>query len=422
MDEELRNLSQKVDVLADRVVRLTQVIEQNDLDLFEDYLVPEGERGELDKRNWTAKVNEILKRKACFFNGARTKIKSARTLGYMAAHILRHKSIVDAGRSNSGVRQRYRWTVVWSTEHWPGTDGSISTLRSAIVKGHAKLLLQILFSTRNEKGVTHGVFEDWLSVRRSGLNTPSDDSAGLGLFAERRFEKRNVVSVYLGRIYRYRRSIQELTGVDLGANDYSMRYQHDDDMDKFSVLSAEGLFSGGTQLPELYLGAHFANDPGISEKPGKVNCKFNPDMTMTMTSKIEKNKEIFVAYGRDEDPQITDDTGAEDRQAKKVKVDLYDSDYASDSSFEEDTEGKGGKEGEEKEDEGEEEDEQDEEDDKDEEEEEEQKEPSPKKKKSKRGRSRTARNPQSDEEEEESPRGKKRAGSGRRRRRLGDRK
>ena len=124
-------------------------------------------------------------------------------------------------------------------------------------------------------------FSDWLTVKQSEI-----PNAGLGLFASRRFNPGDVIGVFMG----------EKATVKPGK---FMPYQLMD------IDASKGQITNQTKnidISNLGMGIHFANDPFLSNTNNnhhKINCSFHSDKLLICQRRIEKDKELFVNYGKE---------------------------------------------------------------------------------------------------------------------------
>ena len=120
-------------------------------------------------------------------------------------------------------------------------------------------------------------FHNHLYVKESGMK-----GAGYGVFADRYFVEGDIITVYLGKVVRNKRS--------------KTTYKYD-----FGELGAIDPGKGMMDGQCLYLGAHFINDichKGVyKDTRKKYNATFS-EIYIVESNQIHRDTEIFVEYNR----------------------------------------------------------------------------------------------------------------------------
>ena len=130
---------------------------------------------------------------------------------------------------------------------------------------------------RTGRGVSTAVKTPWVTVKKSAL-----ENAGLGLFAARRFEKNEVVTIY----HAPKKSKQPIDDA------YAMKYRG-----WYHTVPV-----GDNEMPPYYMGAHFINDATYNCEDSKRkyleqknNCTLE-GLLVKARGEIRRGEEIKVSY------------------------------------------------------------------------------------------------------------------------------
>ena len=130
---------------------------------------------------------------------------------------------------------------------------------------------------RTGREVSTAVKTPWVTVKKSAL-----ENAGLGLFAARRFEKNEVVTIY----HAPKKSKQPIDDA------YAMKYNG-----WYHTVPV-----GDNEMPPYYMGAHFINDATYNCEDSKRkglersnNCTLE-GLLVKATGEIRRGEEIKVSY------------------------------------------------------------------------------------------------------------------------------
>ena len=134
-------------------------------------------------------------------------------------------------------------------------------------------------------------YHQWLTVKPSLL-----PDAGYGLFADRKFEVGDILSVYLGSPSI--EIINEIVHRKINESPYKLQIT----LPKSNETMQLDVVGGGFPQNEvMYLGAHMSNDPMLTVPEGKrddksYNVKIAPNLTLAAEKVIDIGEEIYGNY------------------------------------------------------------------------------------------------------------------------------
>ena len=135
---------------------------------------------------------------------------------------------------------------------------------------------------------------EWLTVKTSLIK-----DAGYGLFADRKFEVGDIVSVYLG--FASSIVIQEIVHTKFDDSEYKIQIPLPE-TNEMIVLNVDD--GGFPQNKVMYLGAQMFNDPMLNAPEGEIdenafNVKIFHNLTLVSEKVINIGDEILGSYDFD---------------------------------------------------------------------------------------------------------------------------